>query len=118
MSTDNAAASDHELPLRRAWPAYLCMLFVMIAVVAEFIGGRGGPALSTHHGRSISPSTWPDAARVIWWLLVASAAGAYRALADWVERRRPRLWLAALTGLPFFAFAVGIATNSSWASFR
>lgn len=107
-----------EQQIRPAWPAYLCALVVLVAIVAEFIGGRGGPSVADGDGASISPATWPDAARTIEWLLVAAAAAGYRAIADWVAHRAIRYWLAAISALPFLIWAYGVATSQDWATFR
>lgn len=103
--------ADEEEPRRAAWPAYACALFVLFAVVVEFLGGRGGPAIGARHNRSFYPATWDDTARVFWWLLVAIVAGTYRGLADWVDNRPVRWWLAALSAAPFVLFAIGIASS-------
>lgn len=107
-----------ELPERKAWPAYLCATFVLLAIVLEFVGGRGGPALSSHGGRSVSPSTWPTAARTVWWAAVTVAAGGYSVLVYWIERKPVRYWVTLLTAAPFLFWTLGIATGQSWATFR
>lgn len=105
-------------PVRPAWPAYLCALVVLVAIVLEFIGGRGGPSVADGGATSLSPATWSDPARMLEWLVVAAAAGAYRAIADWVAHRPIRWWLAAVSALPFLVWAFGIATDQDWATFR
>ena len=109
---------DHTQTARRAWSAFACAAFVLVAVVLEFVGGRGGAAITTSHHRSIAPSAWPTGLRVAWWLAVAGASGGYRFLADQIGQRSPRIWLVALSAVPFLLFAFGVATNRSWATFR
>lgn len=93
-----------------------CALLVVLAVVAEVVAGSyaNSPAPGWE---SIMPLSWPQAARVAWWLAVASAAGGFRyGLHRLGIRQRPLV--VVLSVAPFALFALGIATGSSWTTWH
>lgn len=63
------------------------------------------------------PLAWPQALRVLWWLVVAASAGVFR----WTLGRlglHPNRLVTALTVAPFVAFAMGIAVGADWATWH
>lgn len=81
------------------------------AVEAYRIGGRGSAWAFT------VPIAWPAPARVIWWLAVAGAAGLFRLGLHRLGFGQRLLIVVASIG-PFVAFAIGIATGSSWSTWH
>jgi hypothetical protein len=97
--------------------ATLCAGLVLAAVILEVIGGQN--ANSPHPGWAelVVPLAWPQPLRVLWWLVVGAAAGAYRILlgrAGFPQRRA----VTVITVVPFVVFAAGIATGASWTTWH
>lgn len=97
--------------------ALLCAGFVVAAVLLEVIGGQNANSPHPSWAERVVPLAWPQPIRVLWWLLIAAAAGAYRTLlnrAGLTQRRAVTLVIV----LPFVLFAAGIATGAEWATWH
>lgn len=93
-------------------------LLVIGSVLLEMVAGAAAPGnFETSWVDRLVPLTWPQPVRVLWWLVIAGAAGTHRYLLDRLAGRR-RWWLPALYGAPFVAFAAGIAAGAQWATFH
>ncbi len=92
------------------------LVLTMSAVVLEVVSS--GYANSTVPGWAHwVPLAWPQPLRVVWWLLVAAAAGGFR----WSLGRvglRPSRVVTALTVGPFVVFAAGIGVGADWATWH
>ncbi len=92
------------------------LLFVTTAIVLEVLAGEGA-ASSTSGTPWFVPLTWPQPARVVWWLAVAGSAAAFR-----MSLRRlglpARRTADVATVTPFLLFAVGIAAGADWATWH
>lgn len=108
-------------PPRTGWvvaAAISLALFVIGAVLLEMMAGAAAPAnFETSWVDRLVPLTWPQPARVLWWLVIAGAAATHRYLLDRLAGRY-RWWLSMLYGAPFVAFAAGIAVGAQWATFH
>lgn len=90
--------------------------FVIAAIVLEVIGGLHANS-TVPEWAELVPIAWPAPLRVLWWLTVASAAGLFRlGLHRLGFRQRPLVVLTSI--IPFVAFAIGIATGSSWSTWH
>lgn len=90
--------------------------FVVLAIALEVLAGSYANSPTPGWGHWI-PLAWPTAARVVWWLLVAAAAGAFRfGLGRLGFRQRPLT--VVLTIGPFVGFALGIAAGAEWAAWH
>lgn len=91
-------------------------LFVAVAIGLEVVGGSyaNSPTPSWSHWM---PIAWPVAARVAWWMLVATAAAAFRLGLHRLGFRQ-RAFVVVLTVGPFVAFSVGIATGADWSTWH
>lgn len=114
---------DVSPPLTEAVPRRLplwaipAMGFVFLAVALEFIGGQYANSRVPDAAEWLVPLAWPQAARVVWWLGVASAAAAFRyAERQAGIRRHPLVILASVA--PFAIFAVGIAVGASFSTWH
>lgn len=97
--------------------AFLAGGFVLLAVALEVVGGLGANSPVPAWADRVVPLAWPQPVRVAWWLVVASAAGAYRSAlgrAGFPQRRT----VTALSVVPFVVFAFGVATGSEWATWH
>lgn len=86
------------------------------AVALEVLGGSfaNSPVGS---GSELVPLTWPQPARVAWWLLVAGAAGLARLSLHRIGiRQRPVVVVASV--IPFIVFAGGVAAGAEWATWH
>lgn len=90
--------------------------FVGFAVASE-IFSSGFTNSPVPDWAELAPIAWPPAARVLWWLAVAGAAGLFRyGLHRLGMRQRPLVVAASV--LPFVAFAGGIALGADWATWH
>lgn len=88
-----------------------CPLLVLVAVGLEVLGGQYANS-DVPGWASLVPLSWPQAARAVWWTVVAAAAGGFRlGLARLGLPQRPLA--VGLTVAPFALFALGVATGSS-----
>lgn len=97
--------------------ALLCAAFVLAAVTLEVVGGQNANAPHPAWAEWVIPLAWPQPLRVLWWLVIAGAAGGYRILlaeAGFSPRRPVTVLLVA----PFLVFAAGIATGAGWATWH
>jgi hypothetical protein len=88
----------------------------MAAVVLEITGGANAnsPVSGWAH---LVPLSWPQWARVAWWLVVAGAAAVFRLGLRRVGMPARRL-ADAVAVAPFLAFAGGIAVGAEWATWH
>ncbi len=113
------ATGESGVPPRAAlWLTVIVLsaAFVIAAVVLEVLAGSyaNSPLPSW---AEIVPLAWPQPLRVMWWAAVATAAGAFRlGLHRLGIRQRPAIVAASV--LPFVAFAIGVATGSSWSTWH
>lgn len=97
--------------------AVLCAGFVVAAVLLEVVGGQNANSPHPSWAERVVPLAWPQPVRVLWWLLIAAAAGAYRTLlhrAGFPQRRAVTFVII----VPFVLFAAGIATGAEWATWH
>lgn len=100
-----------DRPLLTLMLAVGCPLFVLVAIVAEVIAGQYSNS-EVPDWAFFVPLGWPQAVRVLWWVLVSAAAGGFRlGLARLGQTQRPLIVI--LTVAPFAFFALGVATGSS-----
>ncbi len=97
--------------------ALACGAFVVVAVALEAIGGSAANSPVPAWAEGLVPITWSRPARVVWWLSVAAAAGAYRLLLGRAGGR-PKRWVTILTVAPFVAFAAGITAGAGWSTWH
>lgn len=97
--------------------ALLCAGLVVAAVVLEVVGGQYANSPHAAWTEWVVPLAWPQPARVVWWLVIAAAAGAYRFLLSraGVPLRRA---VTVLTVAPFVLFAAGVAAGSEWTTWH
>lgn len=100
-----------------AWAAVGCAVFVLLAVAGEVVSGQAANSENPSWVYGLLPLTWPEPARVAWWLLVAAAAAAHRVLLVRAGFARGR-WLGWLLAAPFVVFAGGIAAGASWSTWH
>ncbi|MDP9419159.1 MAG: hypothetical protein M3P53_03265 [Actinomycetota bacterium] len=103
---------------RRVLPGAIgCAALVLIAVTLEVLGGSAANSPVPAWAEDLLPISWPQAARVLWWLVVAAAALGYRLSMHRLGiRQRPLV--VALSVAPFVAFAAGIALSADWATWH
>lgn len=110
MSEDPAAA---PVP----WWALAAAVFVLGAVALEVVGSAWANSPVPGWVSVLVPLAWPAPARVVWWLLVAGAAGAFH-VGVARSRHGGRPIVGWLTVAMFVAFAVGIALGAEWATWH
>jgi len=111
---DNVTVGPSEN--RWLWIAAGCALVVIGAIVVEVVSGQWANSDAPWWG-SLAPLAWPTGVRVLWWCVVAVAAGGFRlALARLGIRQHPVVIVASV--LPFLVFAAGIALGSAWAAWH
>lgn len=91
-------------------------VFTIGAVVLETVSGSYANSALPGWAKWVPPA-WPQPLRVIWWLVVATSAGAFRWSSNWVGLQPNRV-VTALTVMPFVAFAMGIAIGADWATWH
>jgi hypothetical protein len=92
------------------------LVFTMGAVALEVLSGGYANSEVPGWGEWV-PLAWPQPLRVVWWLLVATAAASFR----WSLSRvgvRPSRVVTLLSVAPFVAFAAGIAAGADWATWH
>jgi hypothetical protein len=89
-----------------------CAAFVLFAVLLEIFSGQAANSDNRSWLYGLVPLTWPDPARVVWWLFVAAAAWGHRIYLVRAGLGSGR-WLGALLAAPFSVFAAGIAVGAS-----
>lgn len=92
------------------------LVFTMCAVAVEVASGSYANSVVPGWAEWV-PLAWPQPLRVIWWLVVAASAGAFR----WSLAKlglRPNHLVTALTVTPFVVFAMGIAFGAHWATWH
>lgn len=94
-----------------------CAVFVFAAVAVEVLAGTAANSPAPRWADGLVPLAWPPVARVVWWLVVAAAALAYR-LALARIGLRPNSVVTGLLVAPFVAFALGIAVGAEWATWH
>lgn len=105
-------------PHAGAWLALVVVgaVFVILAVVLEVLGGSFANSPLPAWAEFV-PLSWPQAARVVWWFAVASAAGGFRlGLHRLGIPQRPVVVAASV--IPFLMFATGIALGASWSTWH
>ena len=117
--TDGSAHDDEERPpiSRSVWLAVGCAAFVLLAVAVEVASGQAANSESPDWLYGLVPLTWPQSARVGWWLLVAAAAAGHRYFLVRAGLGTGR-WLGGLLAAPFVLFAAGIAAGASWSTWH
>jgi hypothetical protein len=89
---------------------------VLGAVSLEVLAGQAANS-PVSRWAALVPLTWPQPARVAWWLGIAGAAAGYR----WSLRQvglPARAVADVITVAPFVAFAAGIALGASWSTWH
>lgn len=97
--------------------AFACLGFVALAIALELVGGSFSNSPVPAVAEVLAPIAWPPWLRVVWWLAVAAASGAYR----WAERQaglRRGPVVVALSVVPFVVFAYGVGTGAGWATWH
>jgi hypothetical protein len=90
---------------------------VLAAVILEVVGGQNANSPHPAWAEWAVPLAWPQPLRVLWWVGIAGAAGAYRILlgrAGFPQRKAVTILLV----VPFLLFAAGVATDASWATWH
>lgn len=95
-----------------------CAAFAVAAVLVEALAGAAADSPERGWATRLVPLAWPQPARVIWWLIVATAAAGHRLLLDRAGDRPPRWWIAAAVAAPFVVFAGGIAAGAQWSTWH
>ncbi|MBW3562580.1 MAG: hypothetical protein KY437_08795 [Actinobacteria bacterium] len=99
------------------WWALGAAGFVLAAVGLEVLGGGWANSPAPGWSSALIPLGWPTPARVVWWLLVAAAAGTFHVgVARSGHGTHPVV--GSLTVAMFVAFAVGIAFGAEWAAWH
>lgn len=99
------------------WWAWVALAFVALAVILEFTAGQYSNSEVSGLSATLVPLAWPQAARVVWWLFVAAAAGLFRYGEYRVGIRRNPVVVAASV-VPFVIFAIGIAFGASFSTWH
>ncbi len=111
-----AADQDSSASSRWGIAALASAVFVVVAIVAEVLAGAN--ANSAVSGWELwIPLAWPQAARVLWWLAVAGAAGTFRLALHRLGFRQRAAIVVASVG-PFVAFAIGISFGADWSTWH
>jgi hypothetical protein len=86
------------------------------AVILEVVGGLNANSPHPSWAEWVVPLAWPQPLRVVWWVGVAGAAGAYRVLLS--RAGFPQRKVTTLLVVPFLLFAAGVATGADWATWH
>ncbi len=106
-----------QASVRAGLGALGCAVFVLGAIAAEVIGGEYANSAAPAWAERAFPITWPQPARVVWWLAVGAAALGYRVILHRTGiRQRARVVVASV--LPFVVFAGGVAAGAGWATWH
>lgn len=89
----------------------------MIAVVLEVVTGSAANSSVPLWAEGLFPISWPQPARVGWWLAVATAALGFRLSLTQLGLGGRRLVTVA-TVVPFLILAAGVAFGASWATWH
>ncbi len=97
--------------------AFAAAGFVLLAVALELVGSAWANSPAPSWAHVLVPLAWPAPARVVWWLLVAGAAGTFHVgVARSGHGGRPVIgWLTVAL---FVGFAIGIALGAEWATWH
>lgn len=107
----------HEDATPMPWWALGAAGFVLGAVGLEVLGSAWANSPTPAWASVLIPLAWPAPVRVVWWLLVAGAAGAFHVgVARSGHGTHPVV--AWATVAMFVAFAVGIAVGAEWAAWH
>lgn len=109
-------ATVEPVPLAPWW-AWVALAFAFLAVALEFVGGQYSNSEVDGLAARLHPLAWPQAARVVWWLAVAAAAGVYR-YGEWRAGIRRSPIIIGLSVVPFVIFAAGIASGASFSTWH
>lgn len=102
---------------RLGWTALGCAAFVGLAVVLEVVSGRAANSPVPAWADEVAPLGWARPLRVVWWLVVATAALGFRAALHRLGfRQRPVV--VVLSVAPFMVFAAGVALGADWATWH
>ncbi len=106
-----------KISSRLGWTALGCAVFVVVAVVAEVVGGTAANSPNPSWADEVAPLGWPQPLRAVWWLSVAAAALGFRASLHRLGfRQRPAV--VVLSVVPFVVFAAGVALSAEWATWH
>ncbi|MBI2169124.1 MAG: hypothetical protein HYU28_06430 [Actinobacteria bacterium] len=97
--------------------AWAAVAFVFLAVGLEVVGGQYANSRVPGAAEWLVPLAWPQAARVVWWLIVASAAVAFRYAERQAGIRRHPIIIGASV-IPFAVFAVGVALGAGFSTWH
>ncbi len=89
----------------------------MTAVILEAVAGSAANSSVPSWTEGLFPISWPQPARVGWWLAVAVAALGFRLSLVHLGLGRHRLVTAA-TVVPFLVLAAGVAFSADWATWH
>jgi len=110
-------AEPERSTTRLGFAALGCATLVCTALVLEVLGGMAANSNAPAWATYVVPLAWPQALRVVWWLVVAGAALGFRvALRRLGFRQRPVMVAASV--VPFVVFAAGIAAGADWATWH
>lgn len=118
---DQASASEARrrtgASSRSGFVALACGAFVMAAVLLEVIAGGAANSPVPAWAQGLFPLTWPQPARVLWWLVVAAAALTFRLVLVRLGLARHNLLTVAIVA-PFVILAAGVAFGADWATWH
>ena len=116
-ATQQVDGEPADVTGRRLLASFCCAAFVLLAMAVEVLSGQAANSPGEAKFQPFAPLGWPAPVRVLWWLLVATAAAGHRVLLYGLHGARQRL-SAALLAAPFVVFAVGIALGADWATWH
>lgn len=90
---------------------------VLLAVALEVVAGSAANSPAPSWVVRVVPLAWPQPLRVVWWLVVAAAALAFRLCLRRLGFRQ-RSWIIVASVAPFAVFAAGIAFGADWATWH
>lgn len=120
-STDERRDDDLRHPdpgdARAGAAAFGCAAFVVTAVVLEVVAGRAANSSVPSWAVGLFPISWPQPARVGWWLAVAIAALGFRLSLARLGLGGGRA-ITVATVAPFVILAGGVAFGADWATWH
>jgi hypothetical protein len=116
-SKENRPDTEVELTGRRLAASVGCALLVLGAVALELLSGQAANSPDDAVLQPFVPLSWPQPARVLWWLTIAGAAACHRLFLDTGTGLRRQL-VALAAAAPFAVFAAGIAFSTGWSAWH
>ncbi len=113
---DGDVGHDERAPKKALLVGVGGLAFTFGAIALEVIASRYANSQVPGWAKWV-PLAWPAPLRVLWWLAVATAAGAFRWSLPHLGLRPTRVGTALTVG-PFVALAVGVAIGADWATWH